>query len=402
MQLIIAESFIQLINASFMFILLIYMQKSGYSDHEGASFTKFRFLGVLLLAVPLGFFIRGKKIKPLFWLSCFLVPVSSLLIIYCIEHHYDTLLGLAQFVWGIGLVCMQITALPYILRNASPDTITEGISLSHATWSIAGITAGVLIFTLRMINPALFDEKMILIILSLAGFGAFYFIGRIKIEEEVSEAGNGKENKKYDWNLIFQALVPTTLIAVGAGLTVPFLGLFFFNVYGLDSHEYSIMASSSLILVLFGMLLVPTIKNRVGYRRAVPITQLFSVSALILLAVTEFFSEYSWAVALAILFNIIRQPLMNIAAPMTSEITMLYVGKRNQEMMSAITAAIWSGSWFISAWLFEVLRRQGLSYMSIFLITAGLYLLGIVMYQILIRTYERRREEELHSQEIIG
>jgi hypothetical protein len=103
---------------------------------------------------------------------------------------------------------------------------------------------------------------------------------------------------------------------------------------------------------------------------------------------------------MAIIFNIIRQPLMNMAAPMTSEITMLYVGRKNQEMMSAITAAIWSGSWFISAWLFEILRKSGLSYMSIFLITAGLYIFGILMYQVLISAYERRRHIEQARKEM--
>jgi hypothetical protein len=44
---------------------------------------------------------------------------------------------------------------------------------------------------------------------------------------------------------------------------------------------------------------------------------------------------------------------MNIAAPVTSEVSMYYVGKRNQELMSAINSAIWSGSWFISSQFFE-------------------------------------------------
>ena len=42
-----------------------------------------------------------------------------------------------------------------------------------------------------------------------------------------------------------------------------------------------------------------------------------------------------------------RAPLMNMAAPLTSELTMSYVGNKNQEMLSAIVAAIWSGSWFL-------------------------------------------------------
>jgi hypothetical protein len=64
---------------------------------------------------------------------------------------------------------------------------------------------------------------------------------------------------------------------------------------------------------------------------------------------------------LAILFFIFRQPLINVAGPMTSELTMYYVGKKNRELVSALNAAIWSGSWFISSQIFAFLRGYGLS-----------------------------------------
>ena len=86
---------------------------------------------------------------------------------------------------------------------------------------------------------------------------------------------------------------------------------------------------------------------------------------------------------------------MNMAGPMTTEITMMYVGKKNQEMMSAITASIWSGSWFISAQVFELLRKHAFAYKNIFLVTALLYSVGVIAYVFLIRDYERRRKNLL-------
>jgi hypothetical protein len=63
-----AEFFVQLINTTLFSIQLIFMQKNGYSDYEGANFISYRFLGVLLLAVPLGLYIKGRKIKHLFFI----------------------------------------------------------------------------------------------------------------------------------------------------------------------------------------------------------------------------------------------------------------------------------------------------------------------------------------------
>jgi hypothetical protein len=87
---------------------------------------------------------------------------------------------------------------------------------------------------------------------------------------------------------------------------------------------------------------------------------------------------------------VIRQPLMNMAGPMTSDIVMKYVGEKNREMMSALTAAVWSGSWFISSIIFQLLRKVGLQYIYVFLITAGLYFLGVVIYFLLILDYEKK------------
>ena len=82
-----------------------------------------------------------------------------------------------------------------------------------------------------------------------------------------------------------------------------------------------------------------------------------------------------------------RAPLMNMAAPLTSELTMNYVGKNNQEMLSAIVAAIWSGSWFFSSQIFKFLIDHEYSYSAIFYITAALYFLGIFLYYLLIKKF---------------
>ena len=58
--------------------------------------------------------------------------------------------------------------------------------------------------------------------------------------------------------------------------------------------------------------------------------------------------------------------------------------------MRALTAAIWSGSWFISSIIFQVLRKIGLQYVYVFLITAGLYFVGVLLYYLLILDYEKK------------
>ena len=76
---------------------------------------------------------------------------------------------------------------------------------------------------------------------------------------------------------------------------------------------------------------------------------------------------------------------MNMAAPLTSELTMEYVGDDNHEMLSAIVSAIWSGSWFLVLKFFKILIDNSYSYSQIFYITSVLYLIGILFYYLLIK-----------------
>lgn len=390
LQFIVAEFFLQLINAAFMAIMLIYMEKTGYKDHESASFVSFRFLGVLLFAFPLGLIIKGRKLKPIFYISSVLTPTLSLVILEAIDLQKDWLLYGSLFLWGISFTGIQISALPYILRNARKDTHTEAITLSYSTWSVAGIISGGLIFGLSNINPKLFDEKLILQIISLLGFICIAFVFSIKKTEQVPELTRSRFNlKDFDWYIIIKALVPTLIIAVGAGLTIPFIGLFFFKVHGLDSDRFAILSALATAIVFGVVLFVPIIKDKLGYKKAIPLTQLAAIAALTILALTEIMNHWM-ALYLAMLMYLLRQPLMNMAGPMTSDLVMKYVGERNREMMSALTSAVWSGSWFISSIIFQILRKTGLQYVYVFLITAALYLFGVLMYYLLILDYEKK------------
>ncbi len=390
LQFIVAEFFLQLINAAFMTIMLIYMAKVGYKDFESASFVSYRFLGVLLFAFPLGLIIKGRKLKPIFYASSILTPTIAFVILEAIDQQIDWLLYLSLFLWGISFTGIQISALPYILRNAKKETHTEAITLSYSTWSVAGIVSGTIIFGLKNINPQLFDEKLILQIISGMGFLCTVTIFSIKQKEIVPTITKKRRNlKNFDWLIIIKALVPTLIIAVGAGLTIPFIGLFFFKVHGLDSDKFAILSAFATAIVFGVVLFVPVLKSKLGYKKAIPITQLIAIAALIILALTEIIGAW-YAIYLAIAMYLIRQPLMNMAGPMTSDLVMKYVGEKNQEMMSALTAAVWSGSWFISSVIFQILRKVGLQYVYVFLITAALYLFGVLMYYLLILDYEKK------------
>ena len=165
---------------------------------------------------------------------------------------------------------------------------------------------------------------------------------------------------------------------------------FFYNVFGLSSDQFALLGSSTGVLVLIGFLWSPTLRRRWGYRSAVLVTQGLAVLCLGVLALTDLFHDVQGAFVVAAIAYLLRQPLMNMANPASSELGQLYVGDRNRELLSAISSGIWSGSWYFSAKVFQALRAHDVPYSGIFLTTASFYVAGIVAYAFLIRSFERR------------
>lgn len=394
LNLILANFFIQLINASLFVLINYYFTENGFKDFEIASLVEKRFLAVMLLAFPLGLFIKGRRLKPFFYVAALGLPTASLFLIYAVEHQNLFFIHAALFLIGCFFIFMQATALPFIILNAKKETHSTSIAMHFQTWVAATIIVGMFYFLTNKFGLPI-DEKTAIIIFSVLGYFSIFFLNKIKLTEVISEKYPlNKLLSSYDWRLIFNAILPTLFIAIGAGFTIPFINLFFENVHGVNSQDFSLTASLTFILVFFGMGIMPQIKEKYGYKVSILLVQTLSIICLLVMASTELFAHLPYAAGVAILFYVLRQPLMNIAGPMTSELTLYYVGKKNQELISALNASIWSGSWFFSSRIFAVLREKEFPYFNIFMITAVMYFIGVIWYNYLINQYYKKEAIE--------
>ena len=396
------EFSLSLIHIAFILVLNIYLRKQGFSDPEIASFNSLRFIGALAFALPLGIYIRGKKLKPFFILASAIVPTTSILIIESIHYLILPLIQLAFLSWGFGMMLMRVCSLPFVIRNTTADNSTEALSLIAATWSLSTIVSGLIISGLDWISyvkigswSVTFNEQAILWIITVIGAGSIVFA--LKISEH-NHGHTGRNNdlfslhKSYDWHLIFKAISPLILISIGAGLTIPFVNLFFNSIFGFTASEFSLLGSFTALLVFIFSLLVPSLRKKYGYWMTIVVVQSLAIICLIIMSLMELYATYSFALIIAVAAYILRQPLMHMAHPASNELMMNYVGKKNQELISALSSSLWSASWFISAKVFEWLRLLQYQYYEIFLITAALYTFGVILFTFLIRDYEEKEK----------
>ena len=389
---------LSLIHVAFILVLNIYLRKQGFTDPEIASFNSLRFIGALAFALPLGIYIRGKQLKPFFKLAALLVPVTSAMIIESIHFSIIPMIQLSFLSWGIGMMLMRVCSLPFIIRHTDQENSSEALSLSASTWSLSTIFSGLIISTLDWVSIVDFggwtlslDERSTLWIITIIGSSSILFAWKIKEGEQSTDKPKNdifSMQEFYDWKLIFKAISPLILISIGAGLTIPFVNLFFNSVFGFSSSEYSIMGSLTAILVFIFSLMVPTLRKKYGYWMTIVVVQSLAIGCLVIMSLTEIYVSYEHAAFIAVAAYVMRQPLMHMAHPASNELMMNYVGKNNQELISALSSSLWSASWFVSAKIFEWLRLLEFQYYEIFLITAFLYMVGVILYSRLIKEYE--------------
>lgn len=385
---------VQIVNTAFFLLLNYYMAEEGYPDYQIANVVSYRFLAVFALALPVGFYIKGRRLKPFFATAAIANPVFAHLLLFGIAQHWSLAVNVFAMLWGLSYMSIQVTILPFILLNGKKENHSEAFSLSFLSLSGTIAVIGVVNYLLHRVDPEVFSVKHVLQGVATLALLGNYFVWKIKTKENLTERVPLRQiRENYDWRTILQALTPTFIIAIGAGFTIPVINLFFMNVHHVSSSTFSLLGSVTYSMVVCVMIFMPLIKRTFGYRIAITLFQSLAVFALFNLAATEWYKDWNYAIYIAIFFYVIRQPLMNAAAPMTSELMMYYVGKRNQEIMSALNASIWSGSWFISMNLFALMRRAELSYVSIFMITVGLYVVGVSWYAHLIKNYYRKHPE---------
>lgn len=376
-----AEFFIQLISTALLFILTLYMHNTGYSDGDIAGYISFRFLGLLIITVPLGFYIKGRKLKGFLVATGIMVPLFMLVSVEAVTYHIGWLIIVGQSMHGIFYAFTSTGMLPFIVRNEKPAHHTEAIALHFVVWSLGSLVSGWMIGFLNILNPYVFSTRNVLILIGLVGFANLYFLNKIK-EEYVPQVKSrfAALHKDFDWKIIGYALIPTTLIALGAGLAIPYISLFFANVHAMKTSTFALIMSFASILVVTATLYIPTLKRRMGFRSAITKIQFSGVMALVVLASTEYFNMYQFAVIVAVAAYFFRNPLMNMVGPLTSELSMNFVGEKNQDIMSALMSAITSGGYFVSAIIFKGLRQINISYAVIFYITAGFYTVAVFFY----------------------
>ena len=167
-------------------------------------------------------------------------------------------------------------------------------------------------------------------------------------------------------------VLPMLVTSIGAGLIMPFMNVFFRQVYHQPDSVIGVMFAWGSLAMGIGLMLAPPLADRWGKIQLVVITQALSIPFLFLLGFAPWFS-------ISALAYYIRLALMNMSSPVYQTFVMEHVEDKVRATVASLVNMAsnfgWAFSPSISGWI-QV--RYGFG--PAFGLTIALYCLSIFFY----------------------
>lgn len=377
--------FVGLGFGTFWVLFNLYLKEIGYGEAAIGRVLTLGSTGTFLVALPAAFLINRFPTRRVvigaaavascaYFLQAMPIPRGAIL--------------LAAAMAGAAFAVHTIAASPFFMRNSSPDERLELFGLNSAVEIAAGVlgaAGGGLLPRLAAPHLGGIVAGYRLTLGLAAGMVLLALIPYSRIREgrpPRQEEPLLAPYRRAPWPLIARLITPKFLTALGAGLVIPFLNLYFRNRFHLGSDRIGLYFALAQVITVFGFLSGPRVARRFGMIRAAAGTEILSIPFFVMLAWTQ-------RLDVAVVAFWMRGALMNMNQPISDNFAMEMVPREHQATTNAVVSLTWSGAWMVSAqlggWLIE---RYGFT--PPMMITVGLYLSASLLYLSFFHDAERR------------
>jgi MFS family permease len=175
-----------------------------------------------------------------------------------------------------------------------------------------------------------------------------------------------------DQGLLLKLTLPGFILGCGAGLTIPFLNLYFHERFGKGPASIGTYYSVASLLTMAGFLAGPALARRFGHVRAAVATELLSIPFFFVLATT---SRLEYAVAAFWM----RGALMTMNQPVSNAFALEIVPEDQRVVTNSMRTFAWNSSWMVSTATGGLLIQVH-GFAPGMYVTMGLYLLAAALF----------------------
>jgi len=182
------------------------------------------------------------------------------------------------------------------------------------------------------------------------------------------------------WHLWMRLSIPHFLVGTGAGLSIPFINLYFTQRFTLPVAALGLVLAAASATMTLGAVLTPRVVARFGLVRATILTEALSIPFFLVLALTTSFP-------LAVAAYILRSAFMNLSQPLWRNLMMEITPEQHRPAVNGASMLCWNLGWAVSnhwgGWLIDSSAgwlSAGLDgYALPMLLTIATYLLAIAL-----------------------
>lgn len=342
------------------FIFPFYLKSLGFSYTDIGivfSMSTIAQAGVLLFSGPIGTKLGYKRVV--------ILGVSLIFLGRLIQVLWPilTLLALGGVLVGVGMAFESPSYMALLSGEVSDEKRHYLFSLSSAVGTIGSAVGLVLAGSLPRFLSYREVFATTLVLLPLQAF----FV--VLVKSVLAESERKLELKRELLLRIGRFALPSALIGLGAGVTIPYVGLWFNQRFGTSLENIGWLFALQQFIMGLGTFLLPMIADRLGSVRTIVS---FNGSASLLIAVMPFSPTF----LLAAFIYTVRTILMNIVNPIWSSFMMGFFRKEERSTVMALNNLSWTATFGIGQYIGGMIFDFSLTLP--FMITALLYAVSML------------------------
>jgi predicted MFS family arabinose efflux permease len=365
----------------------LYLKELGYGETIIGNLISTGSLGISLMAIPAALIIERFHVKQLVVTG---MAISSVFYFIQIFHADQGSLFIYGLIAAMFQALFSISVSPFYLRNSTPEQRVHLFSLNSSmnmgAYLIGYALGGYLPAIMKWFNHDFTKLQSMrasivcaLVIVALSNL-IFMKIQRVPIPKQKNKrVFEGLREK--DWVIIGKLATPKLCLALGSGLTVPFINLYLRERFNFSTKMIGVSYAILQTFIFVGIFITPSLVKKTTNLKFIMGTAFFAIPFMVGMGIAG-------NVSLVLSFFFMRGMLMNMSSPITSMFEMEKVREKECVFASAIIVffyhLVYSGGTRLGGYLIETY-----SFGPTFFMSGAAYAVAIVLYRKFFKAEEK-------------
>lgn len=361
----------------------------GYDEQFLGLLTSLSSAGSLIVALPAVYLADRYSHKKIMvttgWISA--LAFAGLVLL----PHRGFLIAF-NMILGLTMSIRQIVIAPFLMNNTSPDERQYVFSYQYGLntmASFAGNLVGGLLPGLMGVWASVGPTDSLAYRLAL---GSMVLVSALAVGPLMFIIGGSSDPSReieMPWTMLWRngriigkLILPNWIIGLGAGMMMPFMNLYYRNVFGKSDSIIGYLMGTGLLAMAIAQFAAPPLADRLGKIRLVVLTQGLSVPFLLMLGLAAWSVPRGGSVglwfAIAWAAYLFRLAFMNMSGPVYQTFILEQVPEHLQALVASLNNVAFQFGWVLSPQLSGYFQaNQG--FVPVFISTSVLYVIGIAV-----------------------